>query len=116
LRTIAVESPRRRALASASPRRIIHPNEEKLGPQGEGLIELDEARARRRPLDRRRHLRDGERGRLRRRGGEEGGSRGFTLCDASGRVEWESGASCEREIGRADHFPAGARGEHRQRA
>ena len=38
-------------------------------------------------------------------GDYEGGSRGFTIFDASGKVLYESGASLEQAIARIGHFP-----------
>lgn len=38
-------------------------------------------------------------------GDYEGGSRGFTIFNKSGEVEYESGAGFEREVARIGHFP-----------
>ena len=88
----------------------VDATEEELGPQGQGLIVLQDAIARRREPDAV-HWVDADTFATANEGdyvdaaGEEGGGRGFTLFSASGGVEWESGASFEHEIVRAGHFP-----------
>ncbi len=88
----------------------VDATEEELGPQGQGLIELADTIDRRREPDAVHWIDDdtfatANEGDYEDENGEEGGSRGFTLFDSHGRVEWESGASLEHEIVRAGHFP-----------
>ena len=97
--------------------RGIDATEEELGPQGQGLIELEETITRRREPDAVHWIDDdtfatANEGDYVDEAGEEGGSRGFTLFNANGRVEWESGASFETEVTRAGHFPQ-ARAENK---
>jgi Esterase-like activity of phytase len=96
----------------------VDATEEELGPQGQGLIELtDTIENRRREPDAVHWIDDdtfatANEGDYEDEEGEEGGSRGFTLFNANGDVEWESGASLEHEIVRAGHFPQ-ARAENK---
>jgi hypothetical protein len=97
--------------------RGVDATEEELGPQGQGVIELDETITRRREPDAVHWIDDdtfatANEGDYTDADGDEGGARGFTLFHASGRVEWESGASLERELARAGHFPQ-ARAENK---
>jgi hypothetical protein len=97
--------------------RDVDATEEELGPQGQGLIELDETITRRREPDAVHWIDDdtfatANEGDYVDENGDEGGSRGFTLFSAQGRVEWESGSSFEHEIARAGHFPQ-ARAENK---
>ena len=90
--------------------RGVDATEEELGPQGQGLIELDDTITRRREPDAVHWIDDdtfatANEGDYTDEDGDEGGSRGFTLFNANGRVEYESGASFEHEIVRAGHFP-----------
>ncbi len=82
----------------------------RLGPQVAGLIALTDTITRRREPDAVHWidddtLRDRQRGRLRRRHGVEGGSRGFTLFNDRRPVEYEAGAAFEHELVRAGHYP-----------
>jgi hypothetical protein len=97
--------------------RDVDATEEELGAQGQGLIELDETITRRREPDAVHWIDDdtfatANEGDYVDENGVEGGSRGFTLFNANGRVEWESGSSFEHEIARAGHFPQ-ARAENK---
>ena len=88
----------------------VDATEEELGPQGNGLIELDDTITRRREPDAVKWIdRDtfatANEGDYEDESGEEGGSRSFTLFNANGRVEYESGSAFEHEIVRAGHFP-----------
>jgi hypothetical protein len=108
---------RRHFSAGRATVRDVDATEEELGPQGNGLIELTSTITRRREPDTVRWIDDdtfatANEGDYEDADGEEGGARGFTLFHASGRVEWESGASFEHEIVRAGHFPP-ARAENK---
>jgi hypothetical protein len=97
--------------------RDVDATEEELGPQGQGLIELDETITRRREPDAVQWIDDdtfatANEGDYEDENSEEGGSRGFTLFRSDGRVEYESGSSFEHEIVRAGHFPQ-ARAENK---
>lgn len=87
--------------------------EEEIGPQGNGLIELDDSIGdrRREPdtvawIDDKRFATANE-GDYEDADGIEGGSRSFTIFDRNGRVQYEAGHRLEREIVRAGHFPEG---------
>jgi len=91
----------------------VDATEEELGPQGNGVIRLDEQLLgkRREPdsvhwIDRDTFATANE-GDYEDASGAEGGSRGFTLFNADGRVEFESGSSFEREVVRVGHYPEG---------
>jgi phytase-like protein len=90
----------------------VDATEEELGPQGNGVIELSDTITRRREPDAVKWIdRDtfatANEGDYTDENGDEGGSRGFTLFNERGWVEYESGASFEHEIVRAGHFPQG---------
>lgn len=92
--------------------------EEELGPQGNGIISLDGSlTARRREPDTVAWV-DGDtfatanEGDYEDENGVEGGSRGFTLFNVDGTVEFESGSAFEHEIVRAGHYPE-ARSENK---
>ena len=95
----------------------VDTTEEELGPQGNGVITLDGAIDAPREPDSVQWI-DNEvfatanEGDYVDAGGEEGGSRGFTLFDTRGRVRYESGAALEHEIVRAGHYPE-ARSENK---
>jgi hypothetical protein len=89
----------------------VDATEEELGPQGNGLIALDDTITKRREPDAvawidRDTFATANEGDYEDEDGE-GGSRGFTLFNERGWVEYESGASFEHEIVRAGHFPQG---------
>ncbi|MBJ7471558.1 MAG: esterase-like activity of phytase family protein [Solirubrobacteraceae bacterium] len=96
----------------------VDATEEEVGPQGSGLIELDDdLPARRREPDAVHWVDDdtfatANEGDYEDENGVEGGSRGFTLFNSRGYVEFESGASFEHEVVRAGHFPE-ARAENK---
>ena len=95
----------------------VDATEEELGPQDQGLIELDDTITRRREPDAVQWIDDdtfatANEGDYTDENGDEGGSRSFTLFNANGRVEYESGASFEQEIVKAGHFPQ-ARAENK---
>lgn len=87
--------------------------EEELGPQGNGVIELTGS------LDDRRREPDtvawvdddtfatANEGDYEDADGVEGGSRGFTLFNVDGTVEYDAGASFEHAVVRAGHYPEG---------
>lgn len=91
----------------------VDATEEDLGPQGNGLIELTEdLPGRRREPDAIHWIDDdtfatANEGDYEDENGVEGGSRGFTLFNKRGYVEYESGSSFEHEVVRAGHFPEG---------
>ncbi len=91
----------------------VDATEEELGPQGSGVIELtDDLPDRRREPDSVHWIDDdtfatANEGDYEDENGVEGGSRGFTLFNTRGQVEYESGASFEHELVRAGHFPEG---------
>lgn len=90
----------------------VDATEEEVGPQEAGLIKLTESIVRRREPDAVAWV-DGDtfvtanEGDYEDENGDEGGSRGFTLFNISGEVEYESGASFEYEVIRAGHYPEG---------
>ncbi|NLT06020.1 MAG: esterase-like activity of phytase family protein, partial [Solirubrobacterales bacterium] len=98
----------------------VDATEEDLGPQGAGLIDPSESILRRREPDSVAWIDDdtfatANEGDYEYEGGvgeDEGGSRGFTLFNVRGHVEWESGASFEHEVIRAGHYPE-ARSENK---
>jgi hypothetical protein len=87
--------------------------EEELGPQGNGLIQLTGT------LDDRRREPDtvawvdddtfalANEGDYEDAGGTEGGTRGFTLFNMNGTMEYDAGASFEHAVVRAGHYPEG---------
>jgi DNA-binding beta-propeller fold protein YncE len=88
----------------------VDATEEELGPQGNGVIELDDTLTKRREPDAvswidRDTFATANEGDYADETGEEGGSRSFTLFNEKGWVEYESGESFEHEIVRAGHFP-----------
>lgn len=89
----------------------VDATEEKLGPQRSGLIELkDDLPNRRREPDAVHWIDDdtfvtANEGDYEDENGVQGGSRGFTIFNTRGQVEFESGASFEYEVVRAGHFP-----------
>lgn len=90
----------------------VDATEDDLGPQGTGIISPTETITRRREPDAvawidRDTFATANEGDYADATGEEGGSRSFTLFNASGRIEYESGASFEHEIIRAGHYPEG---------
>ena len=88
----------------------VDATEEEVGPQEANLMELDSTITRRREpdavawIDHDTFVTANE-GDYEDATGEEGGSRGFTLFNIDGHVEYESGSSFEHEIVRAGHFP-----------
>ena len=87
--------------------------EEELGPQGHGLIEFVESRSgvRREPdavkwIDEDSFATANE-GDYEDADGEEGGSRGFTIFNVDGTVEYDSGTDFEYAVARAGHYPEG---------
>lgn len=83
---------------------------EKLGPNESGLIDLSESITRRREPDAVHWLDDdtfatANEGDYEDDEGVEGGSRGFTLFNISGEIEFDSGNSFEHEMVRAGHYP-----------
>lgn len=87
--------------------------EEELGPQENGLIELTGSL-----IDRRREpdtvawidddtFATANEGDYEDAGGTEGGTRGFTLFNVDGTVEYDAGASFEHAVVRAGHYPEG---------
>lgn len=95
----------------------VDATEEELGPQENGLISPSESITRRREpdavswIDKDTFVTANE-GDYEDENGDEGGSRSFTLFNAKGWVEYESGASFEHEIVRAGHYPE-ARSENK---
>ncbi len=90
----------------------IDATEEGLGPQENGLIVQDESLTKRREPDAvawvdANTFATANEGDYEDANGDEGGSRGFTLFNVDGTVEYESGASFEREIARIGHYPEG---------
>ncbi|MEX1295065.1 MAG: esterase-like activity of phytase family protein, partial [Candidatus Limnocylindrales bacterium] len=90
--------------------------EEELGPQGNGLIEFTESRAGiRREPDAVKWIDDdsfavANEGDYEDADGEEGGSRGFTVFDVDGTVEYDAGTEFEYAVARAGHYPEGRSG------
>ncbi len=87
--------------------------EEELGPQDNGLIELNQDifDRRREPdavawIDNYRFATANE-GDYEDENGEEGGSRGFTIFNKNGNVEYESGSSFEHAVVSAGHYNEG---------
>jgi hypothetical protein len=87
--------------------------EEELGPQGHGRIEFVESRrgVRREPdavkwIDEDSFATANE-GDYEDADGEEGGSRGFTIFNVDGTVEYDSGTEFEHAVARAGHYPEG---------
>jgi Esterase-like activity of phytase len=90
----------------------VDATEEELGPQDAGLINLADTILRRREPDAVQWVDDdtfatANEGDYEDAGGDEGGSRGFTLFRSDGVVEYESGASFEHAVARIGHFPQG---------
>ncbi|MBA3747202.1 MAG: esterase-like activity of phytase family protein, partial [Solirubrobacterales bacterium] len=90
----------------------IDATEDDLGPQGSGVISLGESIERRREPDAVQWVDEdtfatANEGDYEDAGGQEGGSRSFTLFHSRGFVEYESGASFEHAIVRAGHYPEG---------
>ena len=87
--------------------------EEELGPQGNGLIELTGSiQDRRREPDTVKWIdhdtfATANEGDYEDENGEEGGSRGFTLFNIDGTVEYDSGNTFEHEVVRHGHYPEG---------
>jgi hypothetical protein len=88
----------------------VDATEEELGPQEAGLISFTESIERRREPDAVTWITDklfatANEGDYTDESGVEGGSRGFTVFDRSGRVQFESGPAFEHELARAGHYP-----------
>lgn len=104
--------------AGATDVTAVDTTEEELGPQDRGVITLDGSlTARRREPDTVAWVDDNtfataNEGDYEDADGVQGGSRGFTLFRANGRVEYESGSAFEHEIVRAGHYPE-ARSENK---
>ena len=113
---VVIDLPRRKVINHFSAGSVtlegVDASEEELGPQEAGLIVLDETITRRREPDAVAWIdhdtfATANEGDYEDADGNEGGSRGFTLFNISGEVEYESGASLEHEIVRAGHYPEG---------
>ena len=89
----------------------VDATEEELGPQENGVIEQEETITRRREPDSVAWIDDDTFATANEGdyddGSVEGGSRGFTLFNTDGTVEWESGASFEHAVARVGHYPEG---------
>jgi hypothetical protein len=88
----------------------VDATEDDLGPQGAGVIKLEERITKRREPDAVAWVDDdsfatANEGDYVDAADEEGGSRGFTIFSEKGKVEFESGASFEHEVVRAGHYP-----------
>jgi Esterase-like activity of phytase len=88
----------------------VDATEEELGPQGTGLIKQEETITRRREPDAVAWIDNdtfatANEGDYADENGDEGGSRGFTLFNKNGSVEYESGSSFEHEVARVGHYP-----------
>ena len=87
--------------------------EEELGPQGNGLIDFTESRAGiRREPDAVQWIDDdsfatANEGDYEDADGEEGGSRGWTIFNVDGTIEYDSGNSFEHALAAAGHYPEG---------
>jgi Esterase-like activity of phytase/LVIVD repeat len=95
----------------------IDATEDDLGPQGNGVIKLEETITRRREPDAvawvdNDSFATANEGDYVDENGDEGGSRSFTIFSEKGKVEFESGASFEHEVARAGHYPE-ARSENK---
>lgn len=95
----------------------VDATEDGLGPQRAGVIDLSESITRRREPDAvawidKDTFATANEGDYTDEHGEEGGSRSFTLFNAKGWVEYESGARFEHEVVRAGHYPE-ARSENK---
>jgi hypothetical protein len=95
----------------------VDATEDGLGPQEVGVISLTESLTRRREPDAvawidKDTFATANEGDYTDENGDEGGSRSFTLFNAKGWVEYESGARFEHEIVRAGHYPE-ARSENK---
>ena len=90
--------------------------EEELGPQGNGFIEFVESREGiRREPDAVKWIDDdsfatANEGDYEDADGEEGGSRGFTIFNVDGTVEYDAGTQFEYAVARAGHYPEGRSG------
>lgn len=87
----------------------VDATEEELGPQGNGLVELTETITRRREPDTVTWVDDdtfatANEGDYEDGDGEEGGSRGYTLFNVDGTVEYESGPAFEHDSIRVGHY------------
>jgi len=85
---------------------------DELGPNEAGLIQFTETIERRREPDAVHWIDDdtfatANEGDYEDADGIEGGSRGFTLFNVSGEVEYDSGSDFEHELARAGHYPEG---------
>jgi hypothetical protein len=85
---------------------------DELGPNEAGLIDFSETITRRREPDSVHWIDDdtfatANEGDYEDADGVEGGSRGFTLFNVSGEVEFDSGSDFEHELARAGHYPEG---------
>jgi DNA-binding beta-propeller fold protein YncE len=90
----------------------VDATQEELGPNGAGLINFSETITRRREPDAVHWIDDdtfatANEGDYEDADGVEGGSRGFTLFNVSGEVEFDSGSGFEHEIARAGHYLEG---------